>query len=244
MTVRSPDSLVDFVRSLQQVIEKAGASTTSPPVEVLRKEAVAAGFDPDLAEQVYLKVSNRLDRERHRPLIEKRISEEEIAEVVVGLLREGDLSRLAPWAKARAFIRDSGEQLGAVMEDLLAVAERTGFGLRPNLDDVGQELAAWLRAAGHADAGALTAAARQAVDTGKLAPWQGRLLAVWLQSERGRQGQLPGHDDLADLLVQSETARELAQAADGPWDTLMKQAAWVRAHRRVGDAFAELAAAS
>jgi hypothetical protein len=86
----------------------------------------------------------------------------------------------------------------------------------------------------------LLAELQRDLQTGKIEPWKGALLAAWLRTKAARSGKSPTFEDLATLLLDRNTATALEAEADGPWKILMAQARSIEVHRRVGRTLAAI----
>jgi hypothetical protein len=188
---------------------------------------------------------------------------------------DGDVrgSRAMIWHQAREAIKKSGEKIGlmfseiddAIMEELQGLyitGALTKLGdaklamWRPvlearinahdNLVKVSEEITTWLKQAAGAGERQLEAVLKQvAGKEAESAPWKVALAMAFSKTEKGKRGEDPTAEDIADMFLQLNLLEQLiGEIAHGPeanwaW-ALHTQSQMYKAHQHVGDALLDL----
>ncbi|MEE8409640.1 MAG: hypothetical protein V3T05_08545 [Myxococcota bacterium] len=144
MDVGQLPDLAAVVESLQNVVENIGAKETRN-VEAMRQQASAVGLDPDLAEAVF----QRLEKKILKNIIAKQVSQEEIIEALLHVVIDPDAGprkkRKKSWGELRAALRKLGGRLGVTFQEIDEIVDDTGFGFRPDLQDIANKISEWMQ---------------------------------------------------------------------------------------------------
>jgi len=263
-------TLFGAVQSLQRIVSNA------PSQEAMRHQAEAEGFDPDFVDEVMKRVRADSNKNfLQRKVSTKAISAALLGLLDETDDADGTQrgSRAMVWHQAREALKKSGEKFGVwfgevdeAMEELEGLYFPRGLTklgdaklamFRPflearvyaenNLHKLGEQLTTWLKQTAGLDERQLEAhLLRVAGKEAESAPWKLALAKAFARTTKGKRGEEPSAEDLAEMFLNlgllEELMGEIEQGPDGMWAwTLQTQAQVLRAHQSVGDALMELA---
>ena len=142
------NQLAAVLEGLQQAVEQTAAKPTQT-AEVFKQQAEVVGLDPELAEQVF----HRLDRQILKNVVRRELAQEKIIEALLHVIitpdeAEARRRRKRQWGELRTALRKLAERLGISMSEVDDVVTDTGFGFRPDLNDIAQKIADWMQRTG------------------------------------------------------------------------------------------------
>jgi mevalonate kinase len=140
--------LAAVLEGLQKAVEHTAQKST-PTVEVFKQQAEIAGLDPNLAEQVF----HHLDRQILENVVRREVTQEKIIEALLYVVispddNEAQRRRRRQWGELRTALRKLAERLGISMSEIDEVVTDAGFGFKPDLNDVAQQIADWMQRTG------------------------------------------------------------------------------------------------
>jgi transcriptional regulator with XRE-family HTH domain len=140
--------LATVLEGLQQAVEQTAHKST-PTVEAFKQNATALGLDPDLAEQVF----HRLDLQVLKNVVRRELTQEKLVEALLYVVISPDENeaqrqrRRREWGELRSSLRKLAERLGISMSEVDEVVTDTGFGFKPDLNDIAHQITEWMQRA-------------------------------------------------------------------------------------------------
>ncbi|MFC1610853.1 hypothetical protein ACFL6C_07835 [Myxococcota bacterium] len=254
---------VDTVESIQRAFKNA------PNEAALAQQIAAEGLDPELVEGVseQLRKYRKIERDNFLQRVSsKEVSDALFGFLMQAKEPKGATDRGMLWALSRQKLQDFGKPLGDACSDLHdAIAELGGWfptggltpigraflalfvaiyesrlSFKPNLQQLSEEIASWLKQSEGKESQELESAVSQRAnkEVGQ-DPWKASLAAAYARSEKGKRGVAPTDADLAEQLLDDVIFDALVYTTEGPWVTLLTQAMAVQAQNRVGRALEE-----
>ena len=126
-------SLSSTVASLQQILQQNASKGVQ--AKGIEDAAAQANFpDPELAAEVY----KHLQKQKVNV---EALSQQDVSDAFMSLMLKDKGQKLAqPWVLARQEIRQSSAVVGKAFEDLAAATEQKGFGYKPDLQGIAEDL--------------------------------------------------------------------------------------------------------